>query len=138
MTPPVRIREHEQVSHREVHGPGLHLVREALEVLDREHGDLDVDRRRELRPDPARGFRRRACARELLALAPVVAIDAIKAAGPNADEPSTKAHEQQASLSKHPCPCCGGRMIIIETFARGQQPQNYPTPGAPKISIDTS
>jgi Putative transposase len=68
-------------------------------------------------------------ARELLALAPVIPIDAIKAA-------STKPDEQQASLSKHPCPCCGGRMIIIETFARGQQPQNYPTP--PKIRIDTS
>jgi hypothetical protein len=77
-------------------------------------------------------------ARELLALARVIPIDAIKAAGPNADEPSTKPDEQQASLSKHPCPCCGGRMIIIETFARGQQPQNYPTPGAPKIRIDTS
>jgi hypothetical protein len=84
-------------------------------------------------------------ARELLALAPVIAIDAIKAASTKADEPSTKADEpstkpdeQQASLSKHPCPGCGGRMIIIETFARGQQPQNYPTPGPPKIRIDTS
>jgi hypothetical protein len=84
-------------------------------------------------------------ARELLALAPVIAIDAIKAASTKADEPSTKADEpstkpdeQQASLSKHPCPGCGGRMIIIETFARGQQPQNYPTPGPPKIKIDTS
>jgi Putative transposase/Transposase zinc-binding domain len=77
-------------------------------------------------------------ARELLALAPVIAIDAIKAASTKADEPSTKPDEQQASLSKHPCPGCGGRMIIIETFARGQQPQNYPTPGPPKIKIDTS
>ena len=23
----------------------------------------------------------------------------------------------------HPCPCCGGRMIIIETFERGCAPQ---------------
>ena len=25
-----------------------------------------------------------------------------------------------------PCPCCGGRMIIIETFARGCQPKHTP------------
>jgi predicted RNA-binding Zn-ribbon protein involved in translation (DUF1610 family) len=75
-------------------------------------------------------------ARELLALPPIIPIDAIKAASTKSDEPGTKADEQQAS--KHPCPCCGGRMIIIETFARGQQPQNYPTPVAPQIRIDTS
>ena len=40
--------------------------------------------------------------------------------------------------AKHPCPCCGSPMRIIETFLRGQQPQNCPTPGAPKIRIDTS
>jgi hypothetical protein len=74
-------------------------------------------------------------ARELLALAPVVAIDAIKAAGPNANEPS-KPDEQQAS--KHPCPCCGSRMIIIETFARGSQPKHQPTPATAAIRIDTS
>jgi Putative transposase/Transposase zinc-binding domain len=32
------------------------------------------------------------------------------------------------------CPCCGGRMIIIETFARGCQPKHAP----PAIRIDTS
>jgi hypothetical protein len=36
----------------------------------------------------------------------------------------------------HPCPCCGGRMIIIETFERGSTPRHQPT--APMISIDTS
>src|SRR5215472_9825068 len=50
-------------------------------------------------------------ARELLARAPVVAIDAIKAASTKANEPIAKADEQQTS--KHPCPCCGSRMIII-------------------------
>ena len=29
-----------------------------------------------------------------------------------------------------PCPCCGGRMIIIETFARGCEPKHRPTPAA--------
>ena len=37
----------------------------------------------------------------------------------------------------HPCPCCGGRMIIIETFERGHQPRYRPPPPAP-IRIDTS
>ncbi len=38
----------------------------------------------------------------------------------------------------HPraCPCCGGRMIVIEEFARGCEPRWRPTP-AP-IRIDTS
>jgi hypothetical protein len=32
-----------------------------------------------------------------------------------------------------PCPCCGGRMIVIETFEAGCQPRHTPT-----IRIDTS
>jgi Putative transposase/Transposase zinc-binding domain len=35
----------------------------------------------------------------------------------------------------HPCPCCGGRMIIIETFQRGSTPRYRPTV---PIRIDTS
>ncbi len=35
----------------------------------------------------------------------------------------------------HPCPCCGGRMIIIETFERGCTPRHRPTI---PIRIDTS
>src|SRR6201981_1476943 len=27
-----------------------------------------------------------------------------------------------------PCPCCGARMIVIETFARGCEPKSRPTP----------
>src|SRR5258708_11154313 len=27
----------------------------------------------------------------------------------------------------HPCPCCRGRMIIIETFERGRAPRYRPT-----------
>jgi hypothetical protein len=41
------------------------------------------------------------------------------------------------SLS-HPCPCCGGRMIIIETFERGAAPRYRPTAPMPPIRIDTS
>jgi hypothetical protein len=37
-----------------------------------------------------------------------------------------------------PCPCCGGRMIIIETFEPGCQPQHRSTPPSLAIRIDTS
>ena len=33
------------------------------------------------------------------------------------------------------CPCCGGRMIIIETFAPGCQPRLWPIPS---IGLDSS
>jgi hypothetical protein len=38
----------------------------------------------------------------------------------------------------HPCPCCGGRMIIIETFETGCQPRHRPTTPLAVIRIDTS
>jgi len=38
----------------------------------------------------------------------------------------------------HPCPHCGGRMIIIETFARGSMPRHRPTGPMVAIRIDTS
>ena len=36
-----------------------------------------------------------------------------------------------------PCPCCGGRMILIEVFERGSLPR-YRRPSAAVIRIDTS
>ena len=36
-----------------------------------------------------------------------------------------------------PCPCCGGRMIVIEIFERGMQPR-YRQPSLAIIRIDTS
>ncbi len=42
--------------------------------------------------------------------------------------------DQPRTLPK-PCPCCGGRMIIIEIFAAGCEPKHRPTPA---IRIDTS
>ena len=66
-------------------------------------------------------------ARELLAL-PWLPIDAIEAATTKPDEPKSP---------EHPCPCCGGRMIIIETFERGCQPRCRPPPPA-EIRSDTS
>jgi Putative transposase/Transposase zinc-binding domain len=40
--------------------------------------------------------------------------------------------------TSNPCPCCGGRMIIIETFAPGSTPRYRPTAPASMIRIDTS
>ncbi len=51
-------------------------------------------------------------ARELLAAPPPVAPD-------DTTEPSDY---------RPPCPCCGGRMVIIETFERCSQPRAPPAP----------
>jgi hypothetical protein len=37
-----------------------------------------------------------------------------------------------------PCPCCGGRMVIIEIFERGATPRHRPTAPIIAIRIDTS
>ena len=38
----------------------------------------------------------------------------------------------------HPCPCCGGRMIIIETFEAGTMPRARPPTARNPIRLDTS
>jgi putative transposase/transposase-like zinc-binding protein len=48
-------------------------------------------------------------------------------------ENATASNEPQ--MPSHPCPRCGGRMIVIETFERGCSPRTRP---APVIRIDTS
>ena len=40
--------------------------------------------------------------------------------------------------SKPACPCCGGRMIIIETFERGCTPRYRPATPVLAIGFDTS
>src|SRR6266851_4157108 len=35
--------------------------------------------------------------------------------------------EAEPQTLSHPCPCCGGRLIIIETFERGCAPRHHPT-----------
>jgi Putative transposase/Transposase zinc-binding domain len=67
-------------------------------------------------------------ARELLAV-PMLPIEAINAANTDADE---------AQTPERPCPCCGGRMIIIELFERGSAPRYRPTTPTVAIRIDTS
>jgi putative transposase/transposase-like zinc-binding protein len=62
-------------------------------------------------------------ARELLAV-PKRQADPVDAAAANRNEAA--------------CPCCGGRMIIIETFKRGSTPRHRPTGSMTAIRIDTS
>jgi hypothetical protein len=60
---------------------------------------------------------------------------------PPAADASAKAQQigetDPAQPLARPCPCCGGRMFVIETFEPGRQPRHRPT--APlAIRIDTS
>jgi hypothetical protein len=43
-----------------------------------------------------------------------------------------------ADQTKPSCPCCGGRMIIIEVFERGATPRHRPTAPPIAIRVDTS
>ena len=67
-------------------------------------------------------------ARELLT-PPIIPVDAIKAISTSSIEPQT---------ANHSCPCCGGRMIIIERFEPGATPHHQPSPPKATIRIDTS
>jgi hypothetical protein len=59
-------------------------------------------------------------AKELIA-APLPSID------PSAEQEIT---DVAAAADRSPCPCCGGRMIIVESFGRGGQPRGPPSPQA--------
>jgi hypothetical protein len=67
-------------------------------------------------------------ARELLAMPKPQAASA-DAGATDGNEPPTPAH---------PCPCCGGRMITIETFGRGATPRHRLSGPNSIIRIDTS
>ncbi len=49
---------------------------------------------------------------------------------------NTAASECEPDCHPRPCPCCGGRMIVIERFARGCTPRHQPAPAV--MRIDTS
>jgi hypothetical protein len=53
-------------------------------------------------------------------------------------EPAAVSAMDEPRVLPQPCPCCGGRMIIIETFPRGCEPKHYSTPPPQQIRIDTS
>ncbi len=44
--------------------------------------------------------------------------------------PENTPDKDQVEVARTPCPCCGGRMIIIETFERGCMPKHQPSPPA--------
>jgi Putative transposase len=53
---------------------------------------------------------------------------------PEIDPPA--AHDTadpDAAPDRPPCPCCGGRMIIVEVFARGGTPRGPPAATKPRI-----
>jgi Putative transposase/Transposase zinc-binding domain len=52
--------------------------------------------------------------------------------------PDDDAGPDDPATNSHPCPCCGGRMMIIEVFARGCEPRYRPSATAVTIRIDTS
>jgi hypothetical protein len=61
----------------------------------------------------------------------------------SAVDASTKAQhtvetDPSAQAIASPCPCCGGRMFIIETFEPGCQPRHRPARPLVAIRIDTS
>jgi Putative transposase len=72
-------------------------------------------------------------ARQLIAAAPQIAASAKS----QHDEESC----QDSTLSEkldHPCPHCGSRMVIIETFEPGRWPRHRPSAPVSTISINTS
>ena len=62
-------------------------------------------------------------ARELIAT-PVPSID------PPTEQDDADLTAGAAADHRPPCPCCGGRMIIVETFERGGAPRAPPSPEA--------
>ena len=66
-------------------------------------------------------------ARELLAVAPP----------PPKPEP-TKPIADEPRVLPAPCPCCGGRMHVIETFEPGKMPRHRPSPTPAVMRLDTS
>jgi hypothetical protein len=55
----------------------------------------------------------------------------VPAAAPDDNnQPDNTADKDQVEVQRTPCPCCGGRMIIIETFERDCMPKHQPLPAA--------
>ena len=44
------------------------------------------------------------------------------------DDNDNGEHTGEAAVSTSQCPCCGGRMVIVETFERGARPRAPPPP----------
>jgi hypothetical protein len=64
--------------------------------------------------------------RELLSVAPAT------------KEPESSKAATAGQACTLPCPCCGGRMLIIEFFEPGCEPKNRPSSTPRVVRIDTS
>jgi hypothetical protein len=60
---------------------------------------------------------------------------ALLPAPPSPPAPDTSAEPEAPEGSANPCPCCGGRMRLIEIFERGAWPRTAPPPA---FRIDSS
>ena len=58
----------------------------------------------------------------------------VPGSAPSSREPDA-AENRRVDQDWNACPCCGGRMIIIETFEPGCQPRLWPLPS---IGLDSS
>ncbi len=57
---------------------------------------------------------------------------------PPPPQPDPQPHAVEVRVLASPCPCCGGRMHVIETFEAGAMPRCWPAPKPIAIRIDTS
>ena len=51
---------------------------------------------------------------------------------------AAEGEDDDAPVFPQPCPSCGGRMVVIETFAPGNQPRHRSGPDPPTCKIDNS
>jgi hypothetical protein len=72
------------------------------------------------------------CAENLARARELLAVPKLQA------EPDISGGTEKPETNSYPCPCCGGRMRIIETFKRGESPHHRPSPNRVVIRIDTS
>ena len=58
--------------------------------------------------------------------------DLIAVPMPEVEQPAVQHTTDPEATTDHrpPCPCCGGRMIIVEIFAPGGAPRGPPSAGA--------
>ena len=53
-------------------------------------------------------------------------------------EPGIEDHDQETQTCTRPCPNCGGRMIVIETFEPGSTPSRHKPRAPPAGKADES
>ena len=51
------------------------------------------------------------------------------------DPDTPEIHADITTAHAHPCPCCGGRMMIIELFEPGSQPRHQPITQTTQLAL---